>query len=200
MNYWTDPALWTLPEHQAYAESLHTHIRYVQEAGRKLGIQEKQLELHDLSKWTDAEFPYYAAFFHGGTNDNPRIANGFAIAWLHHIHHNPHHWQHWIFPDGYILKDSSVENGIVRMPDMYIREMVADWMGAEMTYGGSWDMTKWLNKNLSRIKIHSCVRQELVCILSEVGYRYTYDLLSNTHKVTSVDAPIPPRKAISYGA
>lgn len=195
---------WRLPELQKFAESLEKHIEYVREAGRMVGVPESQLACHDDSKWGDFEFPRYAAQFFGPKIEDPAEietrATRFAEAWLHHIHHNPHHWQYWIFPDGFSPKGSAVEDGAVRMPDNYIREMVADWMGAEMAYNGSWDMTKWLNGNLPRIRIHSYVREELVYILSEIGYRYTYDMLANRHTVIpkSETKNMPKNRAIGH--
>lgn len=149
----------------AYVDSLRAHIRYVQEAGLKLGLYEEELASHDESKWSLSEFPGYALHFHGGG-----APDRFAKAWLHHIHHNPHHWQHWIFPDGFAPKGSKVENGCVVMPMHYALEMVADWMGASMAYTGSWDMTNWLRENIPRIRVHSETAAYLRQVLGSIGY------------------------------
>ena len=148
-----------------YAESLCDHIAYVQEAGRKIGVFPSLLEVHDQSKWCPLEFPGYARHFKGGGDPD-----GFATAWLHHIHYNPHHWQHWIFSDGYTPKGSKVEGGVVEMPGIYVLEMVADWMGASRVYTGSWDMVEWLSKNIFRIKVHSVTAECLFGVLSSLGY------------------------------
>lgn len=150
---------------EAYAESLRQHIAYVQEAGRKLGIEEQQLAVHDASKWTAAEFPGYAQHFQGGG-----APNEFSRAWLHHIHHNPHHWQHWIFPDGFTPKESDVENGAVQMPARFALEMIADWMGASRAYTGSWDMIDWLWKNIPKIRLHSNTAEYVRVVLDHEGY------------------------------
>lgn len=150
---------------EAYIESLREHITYVQEAGRKIGVFPSLLEVHDQSKWSIFEFPGYAQHFKGGGDPD-----GFAAAWLHHIHYNPHHWQHWIFPDGYTPKGSKVEGGVVEMTGIYVLEMVADWMGAGRAYTGSWDMADWLSENMPRIKVHSATAKYLVSILRGLGY------------------------------
>lgn len=150
---------------EAYTESLRQHIAYVREAGKKLGIHPRQLEMHDNSKWTQSEFPGYAKHFHGG--GAPDL---FASAWLHHIHLNPHHWQHWIYPDGFTPKGSNVENGVVQMPNIYAKEMIADWMGASMAYTGSWDMTSWLWDHIPRIRVHSKTAEFLRSQLDTLGY------------------------------
>jgi len=140
-----------------FLKSLNEHIRYVIEAGRNIGVPEEQLKIHDDSKWTAAEFPAYAVNFKGGNLlvDAAKVSDDFTVAWLHHIHYNPHHWQHWIFPDGYSPKESSVENGVVKMPNRFALEMIADWMGASKAYTGSWDMKDWLYKNMPKIRVHS---------------------------------------------
>lgn len=150
---------------EAYAESLRQHIAYVQEAGRIIGVFETQLEIHDRSKWSEAEFPGYALHFKGGG-----APDKFASAWLNHIHENKHHWQHWLFPDGYTPKGSRVENGAVLMPLNYVQEMIADWMGAGRTYTGSWDMKDWLWENIPKIRVHSETAEALRGLLDIQGY------------------------------
>lgn len=151
-----------------YLDSLEAHVTYVREAGEQLGVDPRQLREHDNSKFSIEEFPYYVRNFHGDKGD----PDGFARAWLHHIHNNPHHWQHWIFPDGFAPKGSNVINGVVEMPKRYALEMVADWMGASMAYTGSWDMTDWLLKNTPKIKVHPETAYYLTTqILDPMGYR-----------------------------
>ena len=150
---------------QEYSERLRQHIRYVREAGARVGVNPHLLEIHDKSKWTPEEFPAYAHYFCSGVDvssvDAVTVSSDFARAWLHHIHANPHHWQHWMFPDGYSPKNSGVERGVVEMPTCYALEMIADWMGASRVYTGSWDITDWLHKNMERIHVHSCTAKFL---------------------------------------
>ena len=155
---------------ETYEKKLREHIAYVVEAGRRIGVSEKQLAIHDRSKWSTEEFEAYAKYFCSGANESPldssNVSDEFALAWLHHIHHNPHHWQHWIFPDRYTPKGSLIENGVIEMPKHYAREMVADWMGASKAYTGSWDMTDWFCKNAGRIRLHSKTASYIVEILT----------------------------------
>lgn len=150
----------------AYLVSLRKHIAAVQEAGRKLGVPKEMLAVHDQSKFGPAELPHYARQFYGDKGD----PNGFASAWLHHIHHNDHHWQHWIFPDGFAPKGSNVENGVVEMPLSCALEMIADWMGASYVYTGSWDMADWLFKNIPKIILHSNTAEYVRQTLDMMGY------------------------------
>lgn len=157
----------TLEMLQKYEESLEKHIKAVQEAGKKLGVPRDQLAEHDESKYEIAEFPYYARQFHGDAGD----PDGFASAWLHHLHANKHHWQYWIFPDDYRLKGSSIEEGgVMEMPEHYALEMVADWMGASYVYTGSWDMTDWLKKNQHKVILHSRTTEFVRSVLDGLGY------------------------------
>lgn len=151
---------------QQFLDSLIAHITYVREAGFKLGVPDDHLRYHDLSKFSLEEFPYYARNFFGD-KANP---DGFARAWLHHIHKNKHHWQHWIFPDSFTPKGSTVENGVVEMPYNYAKEMIADWMGASKAYIGSFDMMDWLHKNMPNIRVHSKTATYLRQELDMLGY------------------------------
>lgn len=151
----------------AYLDRLVMHIRYVQEAGKRLGVPRLQLEVHDQSKFSDVEFDGYAKHFCGAP---PGAPDDFAKAWLHHIHHNPHHWQYWMFADGFSPAGSSVENGILEMPRYYALEMIADWMGASRAYTNSWDMTDWLHENMPRIKLHLVTARYMRETLDFLGY------------------------------
>lgn len=156
-----------------FFESLHLHKKYVMEAGVIVGgIPMERLFNHDASKFTEAEYPYYARQFFGDKGD----PDGFARAWLNHIHLNDHHWQHWIFPDGHTPKGSQVINGVMPMPEVCVREMVADWMGASFAYTGSWDMSDWLNSHYAdpankRVVLHPETDKLVWDILFSIGYR-----------------------------
>lgn len=139
---------------RAYESRLQAHISAVQVFGRKIGVPEGQLEIHDNSKWSKEEFEPYAKRF---CTDLPKeeTAGEFAIAWLNHIHLNPHHWNHWMFADGFNIPGANLENGVARMPNHYALEMIADWHGASFAYTGSWDIQSWLWENMPKITLHS---------------------------------------------
>lgn len=170
--HFVEMGLITQAQHDAFFVALEAHIRFVREAGAKIGVPSVQLAIHDSSKYSVEEFPAYARHFHGGESpiNAEHIPDEFAAAWLHHMNHNPHHWQYWIFPDGFTPRGSSVERGVVEMPYNYALEMVADWMGASMAYTGSWDMTDWLAKNLPRIRVHSRTADALRDLLDSMSY------------------------------
>lgn len=148
-----------------FYDTLILHIACVQEAGVKLGVPRHQLAVHDMSKFHKAEFYAYARHFQAGGSPQE-----FALAWLNHLHKNPHHWQYWIFPDGHTPKDTSVENGMLPMPEEFALEMLCDWQGASKAYTGSEDMSRWLLDNIPRISLHSETVKLLRQWLTELGY------------------------------
>ncbi len=158
---------------ESYLRNLLAHVENVRKAGAWLGVPKEQLAEHDETKFTAAEFMPYVRQHHGDKGD----PSSYAEAWLHHIHNNEHHWQHWIFPDGYSPKGSNVQGGIVPMPDNYALEMVSDWAGANKTYQGHWDMSKWLNENFGRIHnfLSHSTHQYVLKTLKSIGYSHNMD-------------------------
>lgn len=155
-----------------YLEYVRRHINCVWQAEDELGLDVWDIGLHDLSKFDMAEFPGYARHFCGGGDPD-----GFAAAWLHHMHENAHHWQHWLFPDKFTPRGSCVVEGAVPMPEVRIREMVADWHGVELAQTGKWSITSWLAKNMSIIRLHPDSATYLRRVLANIGYAdvvYTY--------------------------
>ena len=149
-----------------FYDTLMLHIACVQEAGTKIGVPMAQLRVHDMSKFGKAEFYAYARHFQGGGSPQE-----FAAAWLNHIHKNPHHWQHWMFPDGYSPQGTTIEHGVMAMPEEFALEMLADWMGAGKAYTGSEDMSAWLTHNLPKISLHSRTQKLVRSWLYELGYK-----------------------------
>lgn len=179
---------------EAFEESVGKHIAFVKQAGYSIDVPLEQLAIHDASKYSFEEFPHYARSFHGDRGDPA----GFAVAWLHHQNRNPHHWEYWI-----TRSDSKGASGAVNsclpMPEQYVREMVADWMGASMAYTGSWAIDEWCMKNVPNMKLHPATHQLLGIVLRELGYQGgVYDALANTFFVRPHDWVAPKRKAIGY--
>jgi hypothetical protein len=127
------------------------HKWFVFRAGVKLGVPILQLILHDLSKFLPCELPHYQRRFFGKADD-PR---GFTKCWLHHQNHNKHHWEYWI-------SRTNPRNQPVEMPTKYIKEMMADWMGAGKAYEGKWpdpNNWTWLEKNIDKMVLHEVTRK-----------------------------------------
>lgn len=89
--------------------------------------------LHDLSKYSPAEFLTGVRYYQGTRSPNAaeRDALGYSAAWLHHKGRNKHHFEYWI-------DFSKKSGGLVgcRMPVNYVAEMVMDRIAASKVYRG----------------------------------------------------------------
>ncbi len=124
---------------EGYEKYVREHISAVQQMGDYLGVSPAQIQIHDLSKWSDEEYLPYANYFYG--DESVKNKDVFNRAWLHHIHNNPHHWQHWLLGDK-----------VFEMPRRFAIEMICDWVGMAITRTG--DMTDWLISSSNEISLH----------------------------------------------
>jgi hypothetical protein len=123
----------------------------------KLGIPWRGL-LHDMSKFSPAEFKAYMEYFYG----TPKFKNEveFKNAWELHLKRNKHHWNYWVskvqvntiddlnrFEEHYWLMPKE-------MPEVYVKEMVADWVGAGKAIHGYNDIQEWYAKNKSLMTLN----------------------------------------------
>jgi len=121
---------------------------------------------HDLSKFLPDEwFPYATYFYEEDFGcrdkvmcDRARRKKHFDVAWLKHQRRNPHHWEYWRAWEG---EDSSL---LLRMPNKYIREMLADWRGAGRAQGHP-NITEWYAKNRGKIKLHPRSKEQLHALM-----------------------------------
>lgn len=85
----------------------------------------------------------------------------FDQAWNRHQKRNKHHWQYWVL----IYDDGSIHP--LPMPDRYIREMVADWVGAGRAITGKIDVAYWYWKNQSSMKLSLVTRSKVQSLVKE---------------------------------
>lgn len=150
--------------HLSYLKYLLRHKYYVFVAGRLTKAPIWNLLVHDASKFLPSEwFPYAEAFYRPDGTSRWVESLEFNLAWLAHIKRNPHHWQHWV-----LLEDSGATVPLP-MPDVYIREMVADWAGAGRAISGRWDLPQWYAANKKKMLLHptSRARAEILIELFE---------------------------------
>jgi len=132
------------------------------------GVPLRQLISHDWSKFSKIErFGYTWKFFGDGDFGEVWIDQylqdeAWKAALRHHYRNNPHHWQYWC--------DDHYTNPL-RMPRIFVREMIADWMAASRCYSGSWPqgVWPWLEQNWSRMVLHPSTRMEVMNILRHMG-------------------------------
>jgi hypothetical protein len=132
---------------------------------RSLRIDEHEfhtnLLLHDLSKFSDNESFGYAEY--NFKEPQPHTKMAFECAWHHHKMNNPHHPEHWLNPN------RSGELEILPMQNIYILEMIADWIGAGRTYGST--LEQWLPGNFHKFKFHPQTLVTVISILSILGLK-----------------------------
>lgn len=133
---WLATAIAPAVKHYRYARYVARHKRFVFQASRRLDVPLLGV-LHDLSKLRPDEWRPYAESFYGPWPYAERpaaVKRAFDVAWLAHIHRNRHHPAHWV------LRNDTDGVALLKMPERYVREMVADWVGAGMAIKGhGWD-------------------------------------------------------------
>jgi hypothetical protein len=169
-----------MKKHWRYLLYILRHKFFVLVAGAKVGTSWWRLLVHDWSKLLPCEWRPYAEYFYGHrlelkfSNEAERAFPGilnlleimkrdrqdrFDRAWLHHQKLNPHHWQYWI------LREDSGATKLLPMPEKYIREMVADWMGAGRAITGNWEASAWYVRNRDRIQLADQTRARVEVLL-----------------------------------
>jgi hypothetical protein len=164
-------------KHWKYFKYLMRHKWFVFVAGLRTKAPIWRLVIHDWSKFMPCEWFPYVEYFYG---EKARLQkeewddciywslaqkyyDAFDAAWLHHQHANPHHWQHWM------LRNDDGRQKLVLMPDHFVREMVADWMGAGRAITGKWEAAQWYQKNRDIIQLPGQTRQFVERLLSEAN-------------------------------
>lgn len=145
-----------------YLKYVMRHKWFVFLGGLKTKAPLWNLIIHDWSKFRPSEWVPYVDYFYrrGGkaTHDHnkgaykPGCDEQFDEAWIRHQHRNPHHWQHWC-----LLQDDG-ETKTLKMPLKYVREMVADWIGAGRAQGHN-DLVDWYKRNRKTIRLHPDSRE-----------------------------------------
>lgn len=140
------------------------HIQRVQKNAQKIGEIPliKIAKKHDLSKFSDDEYiPYihltwkYKLQAEGKTYILPKeIQEKVDNAWIHHKNNNRHHPEFWDSSPG--KTDASV------MPDVYIGEMVCDWVAMSQELENSNDASNWIEKNVGKRWEFSPYQKDLI--------------------------------------
>lgn len=153
-------SLFNWKRHWAYFKYVMRHKKYVYEECRKLDVPILIALLHDWDKFLPDEWIPYAQTFYTPNGEKQYVENDdFTRAWLYHQKRNKHHWQYWM-----ITWDRG-ETECLPMPDVYRREMLADWRGAGRAINGKDDTLSWFSKQAPKMKLHpetrSWIEQQL---------------------------------------
>ena len=98
----------------------------------KAGIPLRGL-LHDLSKFSPAEFIPGIKYYQGtrSPNELERDLFGYSKAWMHHKGRNRHHFEYWTD-----VNPATKMYEPVKMPLVFFKEMFCDRVAASKTYQG----------------------------------------------------------------
>lgn len=163
-----------MKNHWSYLKYVLRHKWFVFLGCRRAGCSLWRGIIHDWSKFLPREwFPYVHSFYNKdgskrkvrdttGAYDPTKVSREFDYAWKSHQRMNAHHWQNWV-----LIND---EDGTypLPIPEKYVREMVADWIGAGMAISGRTDPNPWYEANKHKIILHDDTRKLLEGILVTV--------------------------------
>ena len=166
-----------------HLKTVHEHRKLVREYCFRIGLYRQGL-MHDLSKYSPAEFWRGAKYYQGtrSPNNKEREETGRSLAWLHHKGRNKHHYEYWIdysreIPGGMVP---------VPMPDRYIAEMVMDRIAASKVYKGaeyndSCPLEYYLKGKETNL-VHETTSKKLhhlLAMLAEKGEKETFHYIKN---------------------
>ncbi len=114
-----------------HLKTINNHKWMVMKYCFKVGLYKQGL-LHDLSKYSWAEFSVGVKYYQGNRspNDAEREAKGYTSAWLHHKGRNKHHLEYWL---DYSMEHKGQIAGCP-MPTKYVVEMFCDRIAASRNY------------------------------------------------------------------
>ena len=139
--------------------------------------------VHDLSKYSPAEFLVGAKYFQGTRSPNAaeREEKGYSEAWMHHKGRNRHHYEYWTDMNNQTRYYESVP-----MPRKYLVEMVMDRRAACIVYQGKnytpGSALVYFDKSREKSLMHEQTRRELgflLTMLRDEGEKKTFRYLRN---------------------
>ncbi|MCI8403076.1 MAG: catalase [Lachnospiraceae bacterium] len=155
--------------------------------------------LHDLSKYSPAEFRTGIRYYQGfkSPNSAEREATGYSEAWLHHKGRNKHHFEYWIDIRG---KGDPTFVGMP-MPTRYVVEMFCDRIAACKVYlkekYTDRSPLEYYEKNIHMVTIHpesAALLERMLRLLAKYGERKTLRIVRE-----QVVRRIPPRRFLIQG-
>lgn len=142
-----------IKRHWKYLSYVMRHKWFVFQACLELRVPLFIAIFHDWDKFMPDEWiPYVNAFYDKNGNKQYKEFPAFSVAWNAHQKRNKHHWQYWL------LTWDRGETEPLPMPDVYRREMLADWRGAGKALGFP-NTIEWYAKNHDKMKLHPETRK-----------------------------------------
>ena len=113
---------------------IYNYIISQSESSNIIEIIDKNIPLHDNSKYTEEEWePYRKRFYPINEEEKIISKKEFSKAWKHHKKNNSHHHEHW---EEIGLND--------KMPLYDVVEMCCDWISMSKVLGGT--ALNWYHK------------------------------------------------------
>lgn len=138
-----------MKRHWQYLKYVARHKWFVFQACLKLGVPLWMAILHDWDKFLPEMWMPYARCFYKPDGSKQYVETPeFNAAWNGHQKRNKHHWQYWV-----LMEDDGATIPMP-MPDVYRREMLADWRGAGKAITGTDNTFSWYIDNYYKIKLH----------------------------------------------
>ncbi len=166
--------------------TINRHKFLVMKSCFRVGLYRQGI-LHDLSKYSPAEFLVGCKYYQGNRSPNnaERESKGYSSAWLHHKGRNKHHYEYWI---DYALENEA--EGIVgmKMPVRYVVEMFFDRVAASKNYERKdyRDHHPLLYYDRSAAKLGSMIHKDtakllrgLLLMLAEEGEEKTFSYIKS---------------------
>jgi len=152
-----------MKDHISYLKYVLRHKFFVLMACRLTGASLWRGFVHDLSKFRPSEWiPYTHTFYAKDGSKRYKPTLDFDLAWNAHQKRNPHHHQYWTI----LRDDSTIET--LPMFEVYVREMIADWVGAGIAITGYNEVHKWYEKNKDKMRLHPDTRELVEKVLEEI--------------------------------
>ena len=147
----------SIRRHLAYLRYVLRHKYYVWRGCQIVGgLSLWRAIVHDWDKFLPDEwFPYARTFYAPDGSKQYIESPEFAAAWNKHQKRNRHHWQ-W-----HLITWDRGDTEALPMPEIDVREMAADWIGAGWAITGNPDPLPWYGKNREKIKLHPASRELL---------------------------------------
>lgn len=157
----------------SYLKYVVRHKWFVLQAWSKVNPKSLQLLyrciMHDMSKFKPSEFIPYARTFYKPDGSKQYVeSDAFNQAWNDHQKTNKHHWQY------FLLKMDSGSTIPLEIPDVFIEEMICDWLGAGKAINGEYDFNfKWyFNINYDNVMVSENTRCKIDAMIKKVGANY----------------------------
>ncbi len=148
--------------HRAYGRYVLRHKWFVLLECARLDLPLWRALIHDWDKFLPDEwFAYAKTFWTEDGEAQYAPSDAFTRAWNLHQKRNKHHWQFWL-----ITWDHGGTEALP-MPDVFRREMLADWRGAGRALGKP-DTLAWYTANRDKMILHDETRQ---WIDDQLGYK-----------------------------